>query len=148
MLPTQILKHPARLAIECYHRRKFSNATLPKATLYEYSRKVAEDKLSLQELYILSIFTLDVNASFPLTVFLQQFVQLSEPSVELSESECEELSDSFSPEMIHINRTTFCSRYFHFVGVELEEQAFKDKTSKLLDSLDYSFIAFLVAEVS
>ncbi|KAL4938851.1 hypothetical protein BDV06DRAFT_231492 [Aspergillus oleicola] len=110
MLPTQTLKHSARLAVECYHRRKFSKATLPGTTLYEYSREVAEDELSLQELYILSIFTLDVNASVPLTVFLQQSVQLSEPSVELSESECEELSNSFSPDMIHINRTTFFGR--------------------------------------
>ncbi|KAL3468881.1 hypothetical protein BJX99DRAFT_265729 [Aspergillus californicus] len=145
-IPSDILKFSARLAIECYHHQQASNATLPKTALYEYSRTVAEDELSEEELYILSIFTWDVNASVPVNLFLQQSVQLAEPSIELSDSDREELSNSFSPIMININCTKFSNRYSHFVGFKLGGQAFQDKTSNLLDSLDYSLIAFLIAE--
>ncbi len=148
VLPTQILKHPARLAIECYHRRKFSKATLPKATLYEYSRNLAEEELDEQELYILSIFTWHVNGSVPVKWLLQQSPQLAASSIELSESDRKALSETFSQTMIDNNCTTFCDRYRLFAAVELEKQAFKDKTWKILDSLDYSLIAFLIAKVS
>ncbi|OJJ52295.1 hypothetical protein ASPSYDRAFT_712277 [Aspergillus sydowii CBS 593.65] len=103
VLPTQILKHPARLAIECYHRRKFSKATLPKATLYEYSRNLAEEELDEQELYILSIFTWHVNGSVPVKWLLQQSHQLAASSIELSESDRKALSETFSQTMIDNN---------------------------------------------
>ena len=148
MLPTQILKHPARLAIECYHRRKFSKASLPKATLYEYSRNLAEEELDKQELYILSIFTWHVNGSVPVEWLLQQSHQLAASSTELSESDRKALSETFSQTMIDNNCTTFCDRYGLFAAVKLEKQAFKDKTWKILDSLDYSLIVFLIAKVS
>lgn len=135
MLPTQLLKHPARLAIECYHRRKFSKATLPEAALYEHSRNIAEDE-PRQALCILSIFTLNVNASALLS------------TIELPEPECEELSNSFLPDMIHANCAAFCAQYSRFVGVELEGWRFKDRIWELLDDLDYYFMELMVAEVS
>ncbi len=146
-LPTQILKVPARLAIECYHCRKLSEATPPKATLYEYSRKIA-DELNDWALYILSIFTLNVNASVLLPLLLQQTAHLVEPTIELAESEYEELSNSFLPDMIDINCAKFCARFSRFVGVELEEGAFEDMIRSLLNYLDYSLTVFLVSEVS
>lgn len=146
--PRNFLELSAQLALECFHIR-YSRylKVLPKPTIMAYTQNLAVGELSYDELLILSIFTWHVNVSIPV-LLLRQIGQPTDSTAALTELECKQLSDSFSPSMINSNSPTNTKRYNAILGVRLQEDDFKSRVVTLLKSLNYSFITFFLASVS
>jgi hypothetical protein len=97
----------------------------------EYTQSLA-DELNYDELLILSIVVWHVNAS----------LLPPGPTHAWSEGDREQLSQCLSPNMIDANAAIFNDRYNAIVGAQLQERDFKRKVKALIESLDYSLIAF------
>ncbi|KAL2801961.1 hypothetical protein BJX63DRAFT_438315 [Aspergillus granulosus] len=141
--PRKFLELSAQLALECFHTQYLRYEVLPKAAIADYTRNLAKNELSYDELLILSIFTWHVNASIPV-LLLRGINPPADSATALSELERKQLSESFSLSMIDANCTTFSEKYNATMGVELREDDFRWEVVTLIESLGYSFITFTI----
>jgi hypothetical protein len=146
--PREFLELSAQLALECFHARYSQySEDLPKAVIAEYIQNLAEEELSYDELLVLSIFVWDVNASIPV-LLLRHRNQPADSATALSELDRKQLSESFSLDMINANSNSLSGQYNAILGIVLQEDVFRCKIVGLIESLDYSFITFLLVLVS
>ncbi|KAL2830947.1 ankyrin repeat-containing domain protein [Aspergillus pseudoustus] len=141
--PEELLKPSAQLALECLHARYSRYDVLPETVIADYEKRLIEDKLGYDNLVILAIFTWNVNSGIPMLSLLG-IRQPAGSATVLSELEREQLSKSFSPDMINANCATFYDHYIATMGVALTKNEFRWKVATLMESLGDYYIIFTI----